>query len=123
MITGVPGSGKTVMLIARAIHLLKLNPDWNIAIFTYTKSLVSNIKTRLYALNDKLSEMDVDISKFEVATFHSFALGIANIDVQDNNDFWTDILPEEALRLATPKYDAILIDEYQDFHKAGFKYA
>lgn len=118
MITGVPGSGKTVMLIARAIHLLKLNPDWNIAIFTYTKSLVSNIKNRLYALNDKLSEMDVDISKFEVATFHSFALGIANIDVQDNNDFWTDILPEEALRLATPKYDAILIDEYQDFHKS-----
>jgi len=31
MVTGVPGSGKTVMLLAREIHLIRENPDWKYA--------------------------------------------------------------------------------------------
>ncbi len=58
MIIGVPGTGKTAMLIARAIHLLKLNPDWNIAIITYNKSLANNIKNKLSDLDGKLREID-----------------------------------------------------------------
>ncbi len=30
MVTGVPGSGKTVLLLARAIHLVREHPEWKI---------------------------------------------------------------------------------------------
>jgi len=43
MITGVPGSGKTVILIARAVFLAEHNPDWKIRIVTYNKSLTQKI--------------------------------------------------------------------------------
>jgi len=34
MITGLPGSGKTVALISRAIYLARVFPDWNVLILT-----------------------------------------------------------------------------------------
>ena len=46
MVTGIPGSGKTVILLARAVHLIKENPNWKILILTYNKSL--SYKLRLY---------------------------------------------------------------------------
>ena len=122
-ISGTPGSGKTVILIARAIHLLRQNPDWSIAIITYNKSLKSKIELKLKALSEDLSLMDIDITKIEVITFHSFALKIASIQIpyQADNNFWTNLLPQIALINAYPQFDAICIDEYQDFRDDWIK--
>ena len=122
-ISGTPGSGKTVILIARAIHLLRQNPDWRVAIVTYNKALKSKIKLRLKVLEDDLDLMDIDINKIEVMTFHALALSIASIQVPKsaNNDFWTNVLPQEALNNAYPQFDAICIDEYQDFRDDWIK--
>lgn len=45
MVTGVPGSGKTVLLLARAIHLVREHPEWKIKILTYNRSLKQKLKT------------------------------------------------------------------------------
>jgi len=123
LISGVPGSGKTVVLIARAIHLLKKYPNWKIAIITYNKSLTKKISSRLEVLNSSLYLNDIDLSKIEVTTFHKFALKISKVKVPSKarQDFWEDELAKKALKVVKPIYDAILVDEYQDFRNSWLK--
>jgi hypothetical protein len=118
LVSGVPGSGKTVMLLSRAIFLAEKFPNWDILILTYNKSLMNKLKTQLYNLSSDLTYNGIDISNIEVKTFHKFALEIANINVPRNpsQEWWTNELPTEAMKYAKPTYDAILIDEYQDFY-------
>lgn len=123
LISGVPGSGKTVVLIARAIHLLKQYPQWKIAIVTYNKSLTQKIKNRLEILNKSLYLHDINVLNIEVTTFHSLALKNASIAVPRyaSQAFWDEELAEKALERIQPKYDAILVDEYQDFRNSWLK--
>lgn len=44
MVSGIPGSGKTVILVTRALHLIKENPNWKVLILTYNKALQKNYK-------------------------------------------------------------------------------
>ncbi len=39
----------------------------------------------------------------------------------DKEEFWRDILPNNAKSRVEATYDAILIDEYQDFYKNWFE--
>ncbi len=125
MITGIPGSGKTVALISRAIYLSKLFPNWNILILTYNKSLKSQLIYKIEAIKNSLDILDISICNIEVATFHQKAMQLSNLspkNYRDNQEeFWRDILPNDALNYAEPIYDAILIDEYQDFYKNWFE--
>ena len=136
LLFGVAGSGKTVLLIARARILAKRHPDWNILILCYNKLL----KKLLYnLLNPQDYEADITVS-----TFHGWARSyILNAD----NEF--SKIYQEASRkadredkldalfqLVVPKllkellesqgdmkiyYDAILIDEVQDFEAEWFR--
>ena len=123
LISGVPGSGKTVVLIARAIHLLKKYPKWKIAIVTYNKSLTKKINSRLEVLNSNLYLTDIDLSKIEVTTFHKFALKVSGLKVprKATKSFWEEELAQKALEIVKPTYDAILVDEYQDFRNSWLK--
>lgn len=125
MVTGVPGCGKTVMLLTRAIHLIKENPDWNIQILTYNKSLKAKLENRLDQLADDLKFSEIKIENISISTFHSLALRIADVQVpeEDKNKFkfFETELPELALIKAKGVYDAILIDEYQDFRDSWIK--
>jgi superfamily I DNA and RNA helicase len=120
IVSGTPGSGKTVMLVSRAIYLLKKNPEWNIGIITYNKSLATKIENRLDSLQEDLKFMEINISNIEVRTFHNLALYFSGMRVPKNADgeFWQELLPNEALKKVSPLYDSILVDEYQDFYKS-----
>lgn len=78
MITGVPGSGKTQILIARAIHLIKENPNWNIQIVTYNLSLTNKIESILNEIAMDYSNSpilkDVNMANISVGTFHKMAM-------------------------------------------------
>lgn len=117
VITGVPGSGKTVVLISRAIHLAKAHPNWKIKILTYNRTLKSRIESKINYLKPVLEFEGITLSNLTIDTFHTLALEIAQVRARDfsNSDFWKNELPKLALSKATPTYDAILIDEYQDF--------
>ena len=54
MVTGVPGSGKSVILLARAVYLIKENPDWKILILTYNKSLSHKLNSQLNQMSKNL---------------------------------------------------------------------
>lgn len=123
MVTGVPGCGKTVILLARAIHLIKENPEWNIQILTYNKSLKAKLESRLDQIADDLKFSEIKIENISISTFHSMALKIAGVQVpeEDKNRFFEEELPELALEKAKGIYDAILIDEYQDFRDSWIR--
>ena len=123
MITGIPGSGKTVILLSRAIHLLKENPVWKIRIVTYNRSLARKLQNRFESLYEKLELMGINYQNITISTFHSLAGEVSTIPPPPikNQDYWDIILPFNAIENAKPTYDAILIDEYQDFPDAWIK--
>lgn len=120
MVTGIPGSGKTVVLIARAIYLLSANPYWKIRIVTFTNALANKIRQRIDKLSGELANADLDTSSIEVSTFHKLARDVAGISIPRNSSaqFWDHELPALALEKAEPCFDAMLIDEYQDFEES-----
>ena len=126
MITGIPGSGKTIVLLARALYISKLYPDWKILILTYNKALSSVLKHKLDKIKEEFEYHDIEINNIQIMTFHSLAMKYSNLSPRDfpfeqQNEFWKDILPKSAAKNATPYYDMILIDEYQDFYKEWFE--
>ena len=63
----------------------------------------------------------------EVSTFHSFAKYLSGLDKPNDlsgtqqKEWWDATMPSAALENATPEYDAVLVDEYQDFHPDWFR--
>lgn len=98
--------------------MLKENPNWKIKIITYNQSLSKKITHRLRSLYDDLQFMGLNYENISVSTFHKLARETSLMDIPNdaNNDFWERVLPSKALEKASPQYDAILIDEYQDFY-------
>ena len=136
LIFGVAGSGKTVLLIARARILAKRHPDWKILILCYNKLLRKQI---FNMLNPQDYEADITIS-----TFHGWARNYilnaddefsslyheANIRAKKEDkegDFFQDFVPKILNQMISSQgenqilYDAILIDEAQDFEKVWFE--
>ncbi|KTF60212.1 3'-5' exonuclease [Bacillus amyloliquefaciens] len=128
LIRGVAGSGKTLILASRAKMLAKKHPDWNILILCFNISLSRNIiqmVRSMYAEPEKVCDTyseDHDALQAEVPdnvhvrNFHQWF----KQDLQINNvdDYIENI---EKAEKVLPKYDAILIDEGQDFEGNWFK--
>ena len=135
LIFGVAGSGKTVLLIARARIIAKLYPDWKILILCYNRLLRDSL---IQLLNPQDYDADITIN-----TFHSWAKNYitsgnnnftknyddAYKNAKKNNDmdeFFQSSVPNLLLDMinASSKnnahYDAILIDEAQDFDQNWF---
>lgn len=124
LIRGVAGSGKTLILAARAKMLLKENPDWKILVLCYGVPLSRTLKM---IINQKIDEPD-DLFDFvsgeassqlhksrnqiEVYTFHEWLM--KTIKIKDT-DIPLIIDKLEQKNAIFPAYDAILIDEGQDF--------
>lgn len=125
MITGVPGSGKTQILIARAIYLIKEHPTWRIQIVTYNLSLTNKIESLLNKIAMDYSNSyilkDVEIENIGVSTFHKLAMRESKVKMpyklskEEKHIWFEETLPALALEKCKPTYDAILVDEYQDF--------
>lgn len=135
LIFGVAGSGKTILLLARARILAKRHPDWKFLILCYNKLLK---KLLFNLLNPQDYEADITIS-----TFHGWARNyILNIENEFSMiykkaeekakkeekmyEFFQDFVPNllsktiEALGDTKIEYNAILIDEAQDFDESWF---
>ena len=136
LIFGVAGSGKTVLLIARARILAKRHPDWKILILCYNKLLRKQI---FNIFNPQDYDADITIS-----TFHGWARNyILNADDEfsslyheankiakkedKKDDFFQEFVPKILNQMIKSQgenqllYDAILIDEAQDFEKVWFE--
>lgn len=117
IIHGPVGSGKTTILQSRAVHLAKTHKDWRILVLTFkewTKEMIKN------EINQKLLlENNSNIEIFDVKIL---LRNILKNTLESEKDYETDreiIQGIDLLRLRgltfDDKYDAILIDEAQDF--------
>ncbi|MBM6385230.1 MAG: AAA family ATPase [Paenibacillus sp.] len=121
LIRGVAGSGKTLVLVSRARMLAKDHPDWNILVLCYGSTLSQYLRQ---AIVQKMTEPD-DLfdykdhdpdsslrSNVQVSTFHSW-LGNQFRILDKKLPALMEKVEQGIQEL--PKYDAILIDEGQDF--------
>ncbi len=124
LLRGVAGSGKTVTLVCRARLLAGLNPHWRILVLCYNVSLASYLR-------QTIGERRVAGAAIDVENFHAFlaplvrAEGIARTDGPEWADDAADALSDRAASGAwsPPRYDAILIDEAQDFRPSWLRLA
>lgn len=125
LIRGVAGSGKTLILACRAKLLAKEHPDWRILILCYNISLASNIAQVVeHMMNepedlfDFLSEDTKKNHRVEVRNFHAFLQNDLRIKDYQIPDLLQKLNRGEVI---LPKYDAIMIDEGQDFEPEWFQ--
>jgi hypothetical protein len=120
LIRGVAGSGKTIILASRAKMLSKQNPDWKILILCYNISLSNAIQQMIHhMLNEPEDLFDFDPTaksvkneNIIVRNFHSWLKNDLRIREQQLPDIIEKLESNEAI---LPTYDAVLIDEGQDF--------
>ena len=106
-ITGPPGSGKTLVLCARANRLAEQHPDWDIRVLCYNRMLAPYLK--------RLTSAHPNIRVNTVGNF-SASLGV-RMSLSDPDRAWRD-LDAAVRRGLVPAVDAVLIDEWQDFYPA-----
>ena len=120
MVRGVAGSGKTLILAARARHLSACHPDWRILVLCYNRVLA-----------DWLRSQFGKGSRIEVMHYHGWArqqLQRANVPIPppsssplESDRYWDRTMPELLLKAMTSgsegfdRYQAVLVDEGQDF--------
>ncbi|MGM0901836.1 MAG: 3'-5' exonuclease [Bacillota bacterium] len=124
LIRGVAGSGKTIILASRAKMLSKQNPDWKILILCYNISLANAIQQMiLHMVNEPEDLFNFDFSagspinpvknqNIVVRNFHSWLKNDLKIHERQIPSLLEKLKNKEAI---LPTYDAILIDEGQDF--------
>lgn len=119
LVRGVAGSGKTIVLTSRARHLRELHPDWRILVLCFNRVLA-----------DHLAQTLGTDERLQVLTFHAWCareLRLAKIPMPPTPErgeawhaYWEGV-PSLLLNgyrggeAATGTYQAILIDEGQDF--------
>jgi superfamily I DNA and RNA helicase len=122
MIVGPSGSGKTLILAHKAAFLKQCNPQINNTLFAcYNITLVNYIRRLLSAKKVPIGENGVT-----VLHFYQLCSVIIGEDIayeKEDSDYY-DLVVQEALSKVKSfgkKYDAILIDEGQDFSTEMFK--
>lgn len=122
-IKGFAGSGKTLLLTHRAVNAYKRTKG-NILILTYNITICNYIKQKMLDIND-----DFDLGCFIITNYHKFFISNykqlykddSRSSVKFNDDaFYSDKSIFENYKDKIPKYDAIFIDEAQDFKSEWF---
>ncbi|OXR40745.1 DNA helicase II [Nocardia cerradoensis] len=111
VVAGPPGSGKTLLLAARARELRRTHPSWQIAILVYNRGLVPYLRQL------------VDDPHVTVSTLGKFAhqLGF-RLSLSDSEEAAHDLRKARA-RGIPRAVDALLVDELQDFDPAWLAFA
>jgi superfamily I DNA/RNA helicase len=125
IIKGPPGSGKTLVLVHRCCHLYRLNPQvkrvllvcFNIALVSYLKRLIQ--------------EKGLGVGDGGVCVCHFYELCSRilkePIHYENEESDYYDVVMQQALAAATgggcgmESFDAVFIDEGQDFSKDMLK--
>lgn len=111
LLRGIAGTGKTLIMLYRARLLATNNKDWNTLILCWNTSLANYLRQTYERFKFSDSEGKVTIQHFsEFAS--SFIRGSLNVDDEGFIEKF-----EERVSKSSHKFDAIYIDEAQDFRK------
>jgi len=109
LLRGVAGSGKTLILACRAKYLARLYPGWRILVLCYNISLASYIQQMV----DEIEIETQPKKQIEVENFHNWCYKTWSL--KDEGMIEDLISHIKTGDVDSPQYDAILIDEGQDF--------
>ncbi|RMF92410.1 MAG: DUF2075 domain-containing protein [Candidatus Schekmanbacteria bacterium] len=111
LIKGYAGTGKTVLALKKARELAEAGNDvlllcFNVPLSKLLKESIKNVKGNI-----------------ETSNYHAFCIETLNragikVDIKKDSTFWQKTLPNlfyDFLRKKPIKYDAIIVDEGQDF--------
>ena len=116
ILRGVAGSGKTLVLTHRTRYLHRILPNWRILLLCYNRLLAN-------ALRHMVTESD----QVKVSNIDRLAYGLAGKNDRRRRPDFEEMrkrAAEKAERLPDSKrYDAVLVDEAQDFDGAGLDLA
>ena len=109
LLTGPPGSGKTLVLAGRARHLAMAHPDWRVVMLCFNNALLPYLRQLVAGYpNIEVST----IGKFCHGEGHGFSL---RNDAED--------LARARRKGIRQTVDALLIDEAQDFREVWVRFA
>ncbi len=114
LLWGVAGSGKTIILIARARFLAHSNPSAKILVTCFNVTLANYLKRAFEGLEKQIT----------VTNFHKLAFDAWKMRFNPNESAveYSDRLKMYVTAAKSPpKYDMILIDEAQDFDPEWFR--
>ncbi len=119
LISGIPGSGKSVAVVSRAIYIANEKPDWKILVLSENKFLKEKnekaIRERTKNFNKLGNDTENNIvcmTLMKLLTDTSPEEADKFMKYPDKVDFLTNAILDSEI---VAKYDAVLIDEYQDF--------
>jgi UvrD-like helicase C-terminal domain/AAA domain len=120
-ITGPAGSGKSLILMARAIKMSKLFPEYQISFITFNQSLKRYFQDELSAYSNILVESFGEFTARRGNRFHFyFGKGKEKKSVSFDQ---TELDYKKARSTGILRdIDAIFIDEVQDFYPAWLRY-
>ncbi len=112
-IKGAAGSGKTVVMAGRIVNSA-LRTNGKVLVLTYNITLINYIKDRIRDVKKKFYN-----SSFDITNYHQWFIGEANnynLEIQSLTDWENDSF-FEPMKDHIKRYDAIFIDEVQDYHQ------
>ena len=115
-LAGVAGSGKSLVIAARARYLARTHEDWRVHVVCYNNSLVKYLSS---LVGDEMGDVSV-------STFHSWArkhrVWLPFVRDGDQAQREEDIIRNALTRgVAKGVADAFLVDEGQDFRPSWLK--
>jgi hypothetical protein len=118
---GVAGSGKTLLLVARAKILINQNPQTKIVILCFNISLASYLRSLLHQDINNPQYQNIEVYNFD--QWAKSILGKLPAKVEGNRDEYIAKLVLEKLDSYEnkSKWDAILIDEAHTFVPSWFR--
>jgi hypothetical protein len=126
ILSGVAGSGKTLILTSRAKWLLEENPDQRVLITCFNVTLAAYIRSVVHGGRNAAAKLC--LPGVEARHFHGWARAICGSLPQYGNR-QEDEVDEELASLALEqlearpelRYDAVLVDEAHIMHPSWFK--
>lgn len=117
-ISGVAGSGKTLVLATRCVNAQK-RTGGDVLVLTYNKTLANYVKHRINEICE-----DFPWSKIHISHYHKFFRQHAHmcnkhvhLSSYEDSDFFSNSYKHDSLS----KYDAIFVDEVQDYKTAWLR--
>lgn len=110
-IKGIAGCGKTLLLAKKAVNA-HIRTGGQVLILTYNLSLKNYIHDRINDVRE-----DFNWNNFIIINYHQFFKSQANNNNLEIHDFsdWDDINYFESAKNQTTRFDAVFIDEVQDY--------
>tara|TARA_Y100000768_G_scaffold296561_1_gene230370 strand:+ start:1689 stop:3524 length:1836 start_codon:yes stop_codon:yes gene_type:complete len=110
-ISGVAGSGKTLVIAKRAVNA-HLRTNDRVLILTYNLALINYINDRISDVRENFDWLNfnkINYHQFFLSSANNFDLPISSIEDFQNTNFFTSV--SDKIR----KYQTIIIDEVQDY--------